>query len=113
MCTTNQAELHRIYARSMTRLFARSESTRADPAESERVRRAVERIRSRRYGFCIRCGTFMPESQLMADPCRERCVDCEFRSQQNRGSARPGRGAARMERRGPEDREIDTIARPA
>ena len=49
----------------------------ASPERAKRAERALRRIESGAYGYCIRCGIKIPEADLERHPERDGCSACE------------------------------------
>jgi DnaK suppressor protein len=54
-----------------------------ESSELSRIREALERLDSERYGICERCSGAISSSRLLAIPWAERCHRCEARLTSN------------------------------
>lgn len=50
---------------------------------------ALKRIATGNYGLCVDCGVDIPTARLHANPTALRCVACQDKAEQARGSAHP------------------------
>ena len=50
---------------------------------------ALKRIATGDYGLCVDCGVDIPTARLHANPTALRCVACQDKAEQARGSAHP------------------------
>ena len=42
----------------------------------QRIKAALERLKSGEFGYCVECGDDIPAARLAIDPTTPRCVDC-------------------------------------
>lgn len=78
----DQARLGRLSRMDALQQQAMSQATsRLSDVESTRIKAALERIRSREYGYCVICGEDIAEARLRVDPSVPNCIVCAEKSE--------------------------------